>query len=268
MFRNLKQPVQNKERPRKRNSLNQERENEASSYDTINCQTQFLIKDWRLVIELKGTTAYQFPLTSEEIQHLTQHYVYPEDDFSPASADVLKGAFYNQELRRPLTKAEEQELNYYNEQLNKWQKSFAKLYDKLREGSCPYFYFMSSDVTAIFLSPKASANGEFGAIVHRVLPELRKTLEGAKVTLTACSSMEEQTITKKLKISTRDKLVQSKLNQVLMVKGGTDLERIYKCLFEWRMKSYEKRAQALPVLRAPVGFDRSATTEAVVEVRV
>ena len=62
--------------------------------------------------------------------------------------------------------------------------------------------------------------------------------------------------------------MQSKLNQVLMVKGGTDLERIYKCLFEWRMKSYEKRAQALPVLRAPVGFDRSATTEAVVEVCV
>jgi len=57
---------------------------------------------------------------------------------------------------------------------------------------------MSSDVTAIFLSPKASAYGEFGAIVHRVLPELHKTLEEAKVTLTACSSMEEQTITKKL----------------------------------------------------------------------
>jgi len=72
------------------------------------------------VIELKGTTAYQFPLTSEEIQHLTQHYVYPEDDFSPASADVLKGAFYNQELRRTLTKSEQQELNYYDEQLKRW----------------------------------------------------------------------------------------------------------------------------------------------------
>ncbi|KAF9940497.1 hypothetical protein BGZ67_007467 [Mortierella alpina] len=130
----------------------------------------------------------------------TYHWCYPANNPTVPQAQSVSKMLKNS---GNMSASEKTNVTDLFSRSSEWKQAFAALYQSCRNGACPYFYYLGSAWSILFLHGSVSTSGQIEAILTNSTPGLRKVLEddeikflrlptmGGKVTIHSLSSKHD-----------------------------------------------------------------------------
>ncbi|KAI7817630.1 hypothetical protein BC939DRAFT_319251 [Gamsiella multidivaricata] len=104
----------------------------------------------------------------------TYHWIYPPNNPTIPQAQSISKLLKN---TGNMSSGEKNGISDMFSRSTEWKQAFKALYQSFRNGACPYFYYVGTTWTILFLHGTTSLSGDLEAILTNSTPGLRKVLQ-------------------------------------------------------------------------------------------
>mmetsp|Transcript_36176 Transcript_36176/g.95125 ORF Transcript_36176/g.95125 Transcript_36176/m.95125 type:complete len:437 (-) Transcript_36176:244-1554(-) len=202
-------------------------------------------------------------------QHATHHWKFPSEQLPPAISSMLK--------RQSVSTSSSKDMVWFQERLSSWNRAFESLFSSLRQGICPYFYYMGEEFHVLFCA--SSSDRPMTARLTHSNRTLRRKLQDHAINFTTPygSEIDETIEQKRCREELRSLRTDTDLNvretsrvdftdfsteSLLAFTGRNDVVGIFNFL-----KDVHRPDQDVPTLLSPTAFSEACLKSSTVRIK-